>query len=164
MKLAMAKKIHFETGPNMTPLVDIVMVILIFLMLTGTFATAEWFLQSNIPLTKKGAGNVAQPANVHLDEPLEIRVDSFTRPDANGVPVEMWAATVGQFMIQNSREQLQQQLVNMREQFARNNTPTSKIQVVISPRGITKYKHLVDAYGAALEAKYEKIAFSTARQ
>jgi biopolymer transport protein ExbD len=32
MKLNSSKKGHYESGPNMTPLVDVVMVILIFLM------------------------------------------------------------------------------------------------------------------------------------
>ena len=39
----------------MTPLVDVVMVILIFLMLAGSFAGAEHYLVSNVPFTDKGA-------------------------------------------------------------------------------------------------------------
>ena len=49
MKMKSAQKIHYDAGPNMTPLVDIVMVILIFLMLTGTFTAGMHYLQSNIP-------------------------------------------------------------------------------------------------------------------
>ena len=37
MKMKGAKQVHYESGPNMIPLVDVVMVILIFLMLAGTF-------------------------------------------------------------------------------------------------------------------------------
>jgi biopolymer transport protein ExbD len=37
MKLKGAKAVHYDSGPNMTPLVDVVMVILIFLMLAGSF-------------------------------------------------------------------------------------------------------------------------------
>ena len=37
MKLQGAKQVHYDSGPNMTPLVDVVMVILIFLMLAGSF-------------------------------------------------------------------------------------------------------------------------------
>jgi len=162
MKLKASQKVRFETGPNMTPLVDIVMVILIFLMLTGSFLAAEHFLVSNLPLTRKGAGGVAQATNIPLDEPLEIRVDSFTRPGPDGVPQEMWAAQAGGFMIQNSREALTKQLIRMRENFNRNNTPTDRIQVVINPSRITKYKHLVEAYQAAVEAEFTKVAFSTA--
>ena len=36
-------------GPNMTPMVDVVMVILIFFMASATFAGSEWFLRTAIP-------------------------------------------------------------------------------------------------------------------
>lgn len=44
-------EMHF--GPNMTPMVDVVMVILIFFMASATFAGAEWFLKAGLP--KEGA-------------------------------------------------------------------------------------------------------------
>ena len=49
MKIAGAKKVHYDSGPNMTPLVDVVMVILIFLMLCGSFGGMERYLVSNLP-------------------------------------------------------------------------------------------------------------------
>src|ERR1044072_3199586 len=78
MKIQGAKKIHYESGPNMTPLVDITMVILIFLMLTGSFVGSEHFLASNMPISRGGVGGVAPPPGFIPDEPIEIRVD--TRP------------------------------------------------------------------------------------
>lgn len=36
-------------GPNMTPMVDVVMVILIFFMASTSFVGAEWFLRAAIP-------------------------------------------------------------------------------------------------------------------
>ena len=48
--------LHF--GPNMTPMVDVVMVILIFFMASATFAGAEWFLRTALP--KPGAGDPGQ--------------------------------------------------------------------------------------------------------
>jgi biopolymer transport protein ExbD len=38
---------HF--GPNMTPMVDVVMVILIFFMASTSFVGGEWFLRAAIP-------------------------------------------------------------------------------------------------------------------
>jgi biopolymer transport protein ExbD len=38
---------HF--GPNMTPMVDVVMVILIFFMASTSFVGSEWFLRAAIP-------------------------------------------------------------------------------------------------------------------
>ncbi len=153
MKLRAGSKVHYDAGPNMTPLVDIVMVILIFLMLTGTFAVGEHFLTSNLPLSRKGGGGEASP-NVPLDEPLEIRVDSTS--------AEEWIAQAGGFQVRNSQAMLRGQLTKMREALNANNTPTDKIQVVINPGRNTKYKHLIEVYEAALDAKYTKVAFSTA--
>ena len=49
MKMAAAKQAHYESGPNMTPLVDVVMVLLIFLMMVGDFASGEHFLAGRTP-------------------------------------------------------------------------------------------------------------------
>src|SRR6201986_971875 len=57
MRIRGAKQVHYDSGPNMTPLVDVVMVILIFLMLAGSFGGAEHYLLSTTPLTKGGVGN-----------------------------------------------------------------------------------------------------------
>src|ERR1700753_544627 len=82
MRLNPAKQVHYDSGPNMTPLVDVVMVILIFLMLAGTFTGSEWYLVSNLPLRQTGGGNVAPPpGGVPNDEPLEIRVDENVTRD-----------------------------------------------------------------------------------
>src|SRR6266566_3897101 len=76
MKMKAGQKIHYDAGPNMTPLVDVVMVILIFLMLTGSFAVGERFLQSNMPVTKKGA---AQAGGFMIQNNSEQLVVQLTR-------------------------------------------------------------------------------------
>lgn len=48
-----ARSIHEERfGPNMTPMIDVVLVILIFFMAGSTFLGQEWFLKSE--LLKRG--------------------------------------------------------------------------------------------------------------
>ena len=48
-----------HVGPNMTPMVDVVMCILIFFMLGATFLSPEMFLTSNMPaIDKAGLGTV----------------------------------------------------------------------------------------------------------
>ncbi|HYE63733.1 MAG TPA: biopolymer transporter ExbD [Phycisphaerales bacterium] len=68
----------YEThvGPNMTPMVDVVMVILIFFMASTAFLGPEWFLKSYLP-TRSAA---AQPTAA---EPTRLRL-TLTR-SANGV-------------------------------------------------------------------------------
>jgi biopolymer transport protein ExbD len=162
MKMRSAEKVHYDSGPNMTPLVDVVMVILIFLMLTGTFAAGEHFLVSTSSLKGKSANTAQKDQKLPDETNLEIRVDSFARPGPDGAPQDIWSASAGRVRVENNRDQLTLQLNKMREEFASAATPVDKIQVVINPGRQTKYKHLIEVYQAAMEAKFTKIGFSTA--
>ena len=154
MKLRGAKQAHYDSGPNMTPLVDVVMVILIFLMLAGSFVGAEHFLVSNLPFSEKGAGSAAPPAGFIPDEPLDVRVDP--RPTGDG-----FVATAGQIRVDNNQDALTTQLLRMRKQLNAAGKTTDTIQVKINPGKNVKYKHLIAVYEAALRADFEKVAFAT---
>ena len=162
MKTDSADKVHYDSGPNMTPLVDIVMVILIFLMLTGSFAAGMHYLQANMP----PGGTCLPPVPVqrlgHPDTQLEIRVDTYARSGADGMTSDIWTASAGRVRVQNDREQLVAQLSKMRDDLNKADTPTDRILVVINPGRQAKYKHLVEVYSAAVESRFTKIAFSTA--
>jgi biopolymer transport protein ExbD len=152
VKISGAKKIHYDSGPNMTPLVDIVMVILIFLMLAGSFVGAEHFLVSNLPLSQTGAGNAQLPPGFIPDEPIDIRVDSPT-PDA-------FLATAGRIKTGDTKA-LTQQLKSMRLALNQAGKDDDHIQVKIGPGKNVKYRFLVEVYEAALNAGYKKVAFAT---
>jgi len=157
MKLSTSKKIHYDSGPNMTPMVDVVMVILVFLMLAGSFAGAEHYLVSNLPYTKSGGGNAAPPpGGFPNDVPLEIRVDTNATRDG-------FVARVGQYHAK-TEQQLVGHLVSMREKFAKElgKTP-DQIQIKISPGGSVKYEYVVQVYQAALQANFSKVGFTPAR-
>jgi biopolymer transport protein ExbD len=154
MRLRGAKQVHYDAGPNMTPLVDVVMVILIFLMLAGSFVGAEHFLVSNLPFSEKGTGAAAAPAGYIPDEPLDIHVDP--RPTADG-----FIARTGQIRVDNNADALTTQLIRQRKQLNAAGKATSTIQVKINPGKNVKYKHLVAVYEAALRAGFEKVAFAT---
>jgi biopolymer transport protein ExbD len=152
MKIQGAKKIHYDSGPNMTPLVDVVMVILIFLMLAGSFVQAEHFLVSNLPLSQSGAGEQALPPGFIPDEPIDIRVDSPT-PDT-------FRAVAGRIRTDNIKE-LTDQLTRMRLALNKAGKSDDQIQVKIGPGRNVKYRFLVMVYEAALNAGYKKVAFAT---
>jgi biopolymer transport protein ExbD len=151
MKIRGAKLIHYDSGPNMTPLVDVVMVILIFLMLVGQFGGMEHYLISDLPYSEKGLGGVKPPSEAVPNEPLDIRVDSPS-PD-------VWVAQVGKIRT-SSAAQLTSQLAKMRMDLNRAGTPNDKIQVVISPGKQVRYEFLAGVYEAAMQAKFTKIAFA----
>ena len=76
MKMKGAKQVHYDSGPNMTPLVDVVMVILIFLMLAGSFGGDSNFMVSKQAIKKSGGqGRPLKPGEVP-DTPIEVRVDN----------------------------------------------------------------------------------------
>src|SRR5712671_5186227 len=79
MRIQGAKKVHYDSGPNMTPLVDVVMVILIFLMLAGSFGGIEHYLVSNLPVKQNGAGKVDKKP--FEDTQVDVRVDGEQRAD-----------------------------------------------------------------------------------
>src|SRR5476651_500867 len=71
MKVKGAKQVHYDAGPNMTPLVDVVMVILIFLMLAGSFAGTTRFIMSKAGVHQKGISS----AKVDPNKPIDVVID-----------------------------------------------------------------------------------------
>ena len=152
MKIQGARKIHYDSGPNMTPLVDVVMVILIFLMLAGSFVGAEHFLVSNLPVTRAGAGEAQLPPGFIPDEPIDIRVDSPT-PDK-------FIAAVGQIRTDDPAV-LTAALTKLRRNLNAQGKADDKLQVKIGPGKNVKYAFVVQVYECAMEAGYQKIALAT---
>lgn len=68
-----------HSGPNMTPMVDVVMVILIFFMASAAMLGPEWLLRSH--LAKRGPASAA-PANA---EPLRVRIGLSPGPGGETV-------------------------------------------------------------------------------
>jgi len=151
MKMAASKKVHYDSGPNMTPLVDVVMVILIFLMLVGQFGGAEHYLLSNLPFSEKGLGGSKPAEGIVPDEPLDIRVDSPT-PDT-------WTAVAGKIKTSDASI-LTAQLTKMHQDFKSAGKSTDKIQVVISPGRDVAYDFLMKVYESAMNADFTKISFA----
>jgi len=154
MKISGAKQVHYDSGPNMTPLVDVVMVILIFLMLAGTFGGTEWYLTSNLPYSPKGGGAAQLPPGFVPDQPLEIKVDSPV-PDRFIARVEGYTA--------DDINKLSAVLIKMRDKLAAAGSPPDKVQVIISPARNVKYKFITDVYTAANQAQFQKVGFAPAR-
>ena len=160
MRLSAAKKVHYESGPNMIPMVDIVMVILIFLMLTGTFAGGTHFLTSNLPLSQRGTGP-ATGDQIFRDPEVEVNVSWAT--DATGERV--FVASVGDRRIVGNPDELVSVLrarYNQMKDVAMAN-PQSKdkeVQLIITPAKSTHWKVVIQVYEAANEAGFKKIAFA----
>lgn len=150
MRLKGARQVHYDSGPNMTPLVAIMMVILIFLMLAGSFTPEEHYLESTTPVTKLGVGG--SKSLVPDSITYMITVDSPS-PDR-------FVARAGD-LTTSDLPTLVAVLARKRTQFAAAGS-INKVQVIINPSRMVKYKYLIAVYQAALEANFTKISFSTA--
>jgi biopolymer transport protein ExbD len=159
MKLHGAKQVHYDSGPNMIPLVDITMVILIFLMMTGTFGAAEHYLISDVPVQVKGAGAVAAP-NVPIPTQFTIKVSQEGR---------YYIAKAGNFAsVKNTdpsqayhqlRTDLSQQMTN----FNAAGVKTDDIRVVIDPTAGVSLENLITVMEASQDAGFKKIGFGVSQ-
>lgn len=71
-----AYSLHF--GPNMTPMVDVVMVILIFFMSFAAFMGNEWFLRAGMAM-RHGQGSDAKKQNDPIAVPatrIDVKLDT----------------------------------------------------------------------------------------
>lgn len=143
---------RFDSGPNMTPLVDIVMVILIFLMLVGTFTAGEWVIQQNASaFVTATSSNTPPPPDFVPDEPIIIRVSQPT-PDRFVAQAER--------ITTSDRKQLAASLKALREQLIKIGKKEDKLTVVIQPRPDVKHKYYMEVYDAALQADFKKVSFA----
>ena len=152
MKIKGAEKIHYDSGPNMTPLVDVVMVILIFLMMAGSFSQGGWYLQSTVPIKAKGGARTEVPPGTIPDEPLEVRIDNA----ADGFRV-----VAGDIRSSGDREALRVALAQKLAAFQAAGTGKDRVQVVLMPGRNVKYENIVAVYEAALRAGFTKVGFAT---
>lgn len=155
MKFGSKKPTKFESGPNMTPLVDVVMVILIFLMLVGSFATDQLFLQQKAGLLDVGSTSAKPPdPNQIPDEPIIVRID----PTGGGgfvVRADDISAVSGDLLYPQMKQRF--------DTLTSIGKSSDHITVVIQPNGDIRYGQLIEVYEAVLKAGFEKVSFATAK-
>ena len=178
MKMKGAKQVHYDSGPNMTPLVDVVMVILIFLMLAGSFAGATRYLMDKQKIHPKGTGQPQhreiKPQDIEID--LDVLVDSsYPANDPTAKPtgyIAKWPPGEGTAVkpneplvsVTNDEAAVTAALAEKLRKFGGN---PDNVQVVLKPANGVPYKYIVRVYQAALnaykdagiDAKYAKVAF-----
>lgn len=136
-----------HVGPNMTPMVDVVMVILIFFMLGSSFASPDWYLTNNTPAIKGGLKNVKvqkMPATRILIKLTQI--GSHTR------------ASIAAFQTEDLSGQLLKWLKTRKKAVGK--AAGKDIQVLISPANDVPYQQVITTYSDCVQAQYTHVAFS----
>ncbi|HYE20244.1 MAG TPA: biopolymer transporter ExbD [Tepidisphaeraceae bacterium] len=154
------KAAHYDSGPNMTPLVDVVMVILIFLMLAGSFGAASHYLPGAIPKHTGAPGTEVAITDV---TPIVVRMGSRGEGFVASSPDLGRDLATGQPRQYRSVEELQAALAAKRAEKHAAGTPAEQMQVMIAPEARAKYEHVLGVYEAAMAAEWPKIGFQAAR-
>jgi len=155
MKFQAAKKIHYEAGPNLTAMVDISMVILIFLMLAGSFNQMEHYLVSDVPLQAKGVG-AKPPQGTIFPTKFTINVSEegpeFTVKAGN-------FASVKDTDPRRACKQLTTQLKSQYHNFKDAGVKVDDVQIIIYPQENVTLDGLVPVFEAAQDAGFAKVGF-----
>lgn len=144
-----AHSLHF--GPNMTPMVDVVMVILIFFMASAAFLGNEWFLRAAIPF-EAGRGKSTTKPNDPLALP-PVRLEILMDVDGAG-------NTVVSF-VKLQRVSMDQFLERVREMASE--PQTAQFEVLIKPTGRVPYRDVVRAHAACDQAGMVKVGYGITR-
>jgi biopolymer transport protein ExbD len=151
MKLGAKGPARFESGPNLTPMVDVVMVILIFLMLVGTFATGDWYLEQKAGTFAVASAKVAQPdPNQALDQRINITVKRSG---------ESFVANIDGKLVRDV-ESVRGLLTSKLTELTAAGNAKDKLTVVIQPDGDVLHRHYFAVYDGALQAGFEKVSFA----
>ncbi len=131
--------------PNLAPMVDVVMVILIFFMLGASFAISEGILPTELP-SQVGPGGGATVTIIPA-----VRITLLHQPTGRGCKI----VVLGQELAENSFPALTALLRAKRLAGA---DPAGRVLIGAQPR--VKYQHVISAMDACVRAGFGNIQFS----
>ncbi len=152
------KQMHTHVGPNMTPMVDIVMCILIFFMLGMSLATPELFLKSNAAaVDKEGLGN--DPGAQKL--PAVRMSIKLARTMVNGREVTAVTAFNETPLPMNDIHDVDQRLNQaiFERLAARRKSISDDVQVLIVPEKDVPYQDVITIYDDCVKLEFKQVAF-----
>jgi biopolymer transport protein ExbD len=131
---------------NLTAMIDVVFQLLIYFIITASFTEGEGVITANFPVGSGGA-----PDPLKLEQPIKITVaskgEAGYRLAVDKSPTD--PSTFGD---------LYKMLEGMQEShggYFKDDNP-----VVIQPTADVRWQHVVNAFNAAIRAKFKNIAFA----
>ena len=140
---------HF--GPSMTPMVDVVMVILIFFMTWMSFVGAEWFLRTALPKQGAQSDTGAVQADPYKLPPARFEITLAPGPGGRTV-------ASGEGMPAEPIETLPARLANLAKGVTQED-----IVLVIRSEATVPYGDVIKAHDAAAAAGIAKVGLMDAR-
>lgn len=138
-------------GPNMTPMVDVVMVILVFFMASAAFVGPEWFLRTLLP-APPGAGRPGQADPLKAPVRIEVRLAV-----KNGVTV-----ATGQGLAEGSLVEMSAALAEAAK--IAGSQVRESVEVVLRPAGDVPYRDLIALHEACQRVGIERVTIAVARR
>jgi biopolymer transport protein ExbD len=142
-------------GPNMTPMVDVVMCILIFFMLGSSFLAPELFLQSNMPAIDK-AGTVDAQTSAKLPA-VRLFIQMHRQSDTTwvvafgGKPMAMDVASGSSNLA----------LADFFDQ--KKKSLSDDVQIIIVPDKAVPYQDVITVYDLCTKSRFKQVAFAPAK-
>jgi biopolymer transport protein ExbD len=141
--------LHF--GPNMTPMVDVVMVILVFFMASAAFMGDDWFLRAGVvDSPKPGAASASAAAPTPPDplaQRLDVLLDRSPAGETQVTAFELVKAPLEAF--------------TTRTRALPRGGATSKIEIIVRPVAAVPYQDVVRVHEACYAAGIEKVGLGT---
>ena len=144
-------------GPNMTPMVDVVMCILIFFMLGSSFALPELYLSNTTPV-ERGPG--LEPVKPDAIPPVRIPI---ALRHARGVT---WASAfnapaTADLVTLSANPASTASLPDLLRERRGHISDTAIL--IITPQSQVPYQDVIAAYDACIKAKYAHVTFTLPR-
>lgn len=141
--------LHF--GPNMTPMVDVVMVILVFFMASAAFVGDDWFLRAGVVEAPKSGSSSSTASNSTPPDPLAQRLEVLLDASPSGETLvtafELVRVPIASFV--------------RRARTLPRGSATSKLEIIVRPSAGVVYQDVVSVHEACYAAGIEKVGLGT---
>jgi biopolymer transport protein ExbD len=152
------RKMSAHVGPNMTPMVDVVMCILIFFMLGSSFVMPELFLKSNMAAIDKGGLGTEQGhqklPSVKMNIVLKRQGENTWVSAGDTAPMQMNKLDD---LDQSNNEGIFNRLAERRKSIS------DDVQVLIVPEGKVPYQDVITVYDYCTKLQFKQVAFYPAK-
>jgi hypothetical protein len=158
LSLARARDLHH--APNMTPMVDVVMVILVFFMASSAVLGPEWFIKSALPLRSNADGSASEALRLEFtlrSAPIEgaDRPEGGTGGDQARTGVPTRTLVTGESLADAPLSDLASRLEQL---FAEN--PGREIAVLLKPDPRVPVQDLVFAHDVCYRLGIPKVGMT----